>query len=117
MYIRCLDGIPECVVAQFHEAAEELIREKGAINAVAASLAYITGAKDIVSRSLLSAQQVHCLCYGSCISEFCFREGVHVYSAESWRGAKYENKSNYFRELRGKPICRRIDLGKLITHK
>ena len=55
---RCLDGIPECVVAQFHEAAEELIEEKGATNAVAAALAYIAGAKDIVSRSLLSAHQV-----------------------------------------------------------
>jgi hypothetical protein len=29
------------VVAQFHEAAEELIGEKGATNAVAAALAYI----------------------------------------------------------------------------
>ena len=56
--IRCLDGIPECVIAQFHEAAEELIEEKGATNAVAAALAYIAGAKDIVSRSLLSAHQV-----------------------------------------------------------
>ena len=56
---RCLDGIPECVVAQFHEAAEELIREKGATSAVAAALAYIAGAKDIVSRSLLSAHQVY----------------------------------------------------------
>ena len=58
---RCLDGIPECVVAQFHEAAEELISEKGATSAVAAALAYIAGAKDIVSRSLLSAHQVHVL--------------------------------------------------------
>ena len=57
---RCLDGIPECVIAQFHEAAEELIRDKGATSAVAAALAYIAGAKDIVSRSLLSAHQV---CY------------------------------------------------------
>ena len=54
---RCLDGIPECVIAQFHEAAEELIGEKGATSAVAAALAYIAGAKDIISRSLLSAHQ------------------------------------------------------------
>ena len=60
-YFRCLDGIPECVVTQFHEAAEELISEKGATSAVAAALAYIAGAKDIVSRSLLSAHQVHCV--------------------------------------------------------
>ena len=46
------------MVAQFHEAAEELIGAKGATSAVAAALAYIAGAKDIISRSLLSAHQV-----------------------------------------------------------
>ena len=50
MYIKCLDGIPEYMVAQFHEAAEELIREKGATSGVAAALAHIAGANDIVSR-------------------------------------------------------------------
>ena len=61
MCIRCLDRIPECVIAQFNEAVEELIREKGATSAVAAALAYIAGAKDIMSRSLLSAHQVYCV--------------------------------------------------------
>ena len=60
-YFRCLDDIPEYVVAQFHEAAEELIREKGATSAMTVALAYIAGAKDIVSRSLLLAHQVHCV--------------------------------------------------------
>ena len=60
MYIRCLDSIPECVVAQFHEAAER----EGATSAVAAALAYIAGAKDIVSRSLLSAHQDNRVYYG-----------------------------------------------------
>lgn len=49
------------MISHFQEAAEELIKEKGAANAVAAALAYIAGAKDIVSRSLLSAQQVSCV--------------------------------------------------------
>ena len=60
-YFRCLDGLPEYVVAQFHEAAEELIREKGATSAMTVALAYIAGAKDIMFRSLLSAHQVHCV--------------------------------------------------------
>ena len=55
---RSLDGIPESVLPHFHEAAEQLIKEKGATNVVAAALAYISGAKEIVSRSLLSAHQV-----------------------------------------------------------
>ena len=71
-YCRCLDGIPECVIAQFHEAAEELIEEKGATSAVAAALAYIAGAKDIVSRSLLSAHQV-------CHNNIIIMAHVHVH--------------------------------------
>ena len=46
---RSLDGIPECVLPHFHEAAEQLIKEKGATNVVAAALAYISGAKEMVS--------------------------------------------------------------------
>ncbi len=40
------------------KAAEDLIKERGAVKVVASALAYIAGAKEIVSRSLLSAQQV-----------------------------------------------------------
>ena len=47
--LRSLDGIPECVLPHFHEAAEQLIKEKGATNVVAAALAYISGAKEMVS--------------------------------------------------------------------
>ena len=57
--IRSLDGIPDSVLPHFQEAAEQLIKEKGATNVVAAALAYISGAKEIISRSLLSAHQVY----------------------------------------------------------
>ena len=46
---RSLDGIPECVLPHFHEAAEQLIKEKGATNIAAATLAYMSGAKEMVS--------------------------------------------------------------------
>ena len=55
---RSLDSIPESVLPHFKEAAEQLIKEKGATNVVAAALAYISGAKEITSRSLLSSHQV-----------------------------------------------------------
>ena len=56
--LRSLDGIPDSILPHFEEAAEQLIKEKGATNVVAAALAYISGAKEIISRSLLSSHQV-----------------------------------------------------------
>ena len=59
---RSLDSISPTVLPLFKEAAEQLIQEKGAVDVVASALAFISGAKEIVSRSLLSAQQVKLLC-------------------------------------------------------
>lgn len=41
----------------FREAAEKLIDEKGAVDAVAAALAQISGTTEIKSRSLLTSQE------------------------------------------------------------
>ena len=57
-HARSLEDIPDSVLPHFQDAAEQLIKEKGATNVVAAALAYISGAKEIISRSLLSAHQV-----------------------------------------------------------
>ena len=51
-------SISPTVLPLFKEAAEQLIQEKGAVDVVASALAFISGAKEIVSRSLLSAQRV-----------------------------------------------------------
>jgi len=55
---RSLGSISTSLLPHFKEAAENLIEERGAVEVVAAALAHIAGARDIVSRSLLSAQQV-----------------------------------------------------------
>ena len=55
---RSLEEVPESVLPHFHEAAEQLVQEKGATGIVAAALAYISGAREITSRSLLSSHQV-----------------------------------------------------------
>ena len=55
---RSLDGVPPSVLPYFQEAAEQLVKDKGAVDVVASALAYISGAKEIVERSLLSAQPV-----------------------------------------------------------
>ena len=55
---RSLDTIPSSILAHFKKAADQLIDERGATNALAAALACISGARAICTRSLLSAQQV-----------------------------------------------------------
>ncbi|XP_031556545.1 nucleolar RNA helicase 2-like [Actinia tenebrosa] len=54
---RFLEQIPSDVLEHFQEAAEKLIKEKGAVEAVAAALAQISGTTEIKSRSLLSSQE------------------------------------------------------------
>jgi len=46
------------VLELFREAAEALVDKLGAVDAVAASLAHISGTKEIKSRSLLSGREV-----------------------------------------------------------
>ena len=57
---RSLDSVSPAMLPHFREAAEQLVKDRGAVDVVASALAYISGAKEIVSRSLLSAQQVRC---------------------------------------------------------
>ena len=87
---RSLDGIPECVLPHFHEAAEQLIKEKGATNVVAAALAYISGAKEIVSRSLLSAHQVHV----GIINFFCLNKIQYIRVIQIIQTVKFDVHSN-----------------------
>ncbi|XP_032229762.2 nucleolar RNA helicase 2 [Nematostella vectensis] len=54
---RFLEQIPSDVLDYFRDAAEKLIEDKGAIDAVAAALAQISGTTEIKSRSLLTSQE------------------------------------------------------------
>ncbi|XP_039593510.1 nucleolar RNA helicase 2-like [Polypterus senegalus] len=53
--VRFLDAVPPSAVGYFRAAAEKLIEERGAVEALAAALAHISGAKSIEQRSLLSS--------------------------------------------------------------
>ena len=55
---RFLAQVSESVLEHFREAALKLVNSKGALDAVAAALAHISGTTEIKSRSLLSAQEV-----------------------------------------------------------
>lgn len=58
LLLRFLDSVPVAAVEYFRKSAEKLIEEKGAVEALAAALAHISGAKSLEQRSLLSSDSV-----------------------------------------------------------
>lgn len=55
---RFLDSVPVEAVGYFRASAEKLIEERGAVEALAAALAHISGAKSLEQRSLLNSDAV-----------------------------------------------------------
>lgn len=55
---RLLEAIPPAAVDYFRKSAQELIDEKGAVAALAAALAHISGASYVQQRSLLNSTAV-----------------------------------------------------------
>uniref|UniRef100_G1MI16 RNA helicase n=1 Tax=Ailuropoda melanoleuca TaxID=9646 RepID=G1MI16_AILME len=53
--IRLLDSVPPTAVSHFKQSAEKLIEEKGAVEALAAALAHISGATSVDQRSLINS--------------------------------------------------------------
>ncbi|XP_008830862.1 nucleolar RNA helicase 2 [Nannospalax galili] len=54
--IRLLDSVPPTAIGHFKQSAERLIEEKGAVEALAAALAHISGATSVDQRSLINSQ-------------------------------------------------------------
>ncbi|XP_067673213.1 nucleolar RNA helicase 2-like [Haliotis asinina] len=55
--VRSLDDVPNETLEHFKESAESLIASRGAVNALSAALAVISGSTTISSRSLLSSKE------------------------------------------------------------
>ncbi|XP_046359627.1 nucleolar RNA helicase 2-like [Haliotis rufescens] len=55
--VRSLDDVPNETLEHFKESAESLIASRGAINALSAALAVISGSTTISNRSLLSSKE------------------------------------------------------------
>lgn len=53
-----MDSVPPSAIDYFRQSAEQLIEEKGAVEALAAALAHISGATSIEQRSLLNSDVV-----------------------------------------------------------
>ncbi|KAM5237308.1 nucleolar RNA helicase 2 isoform 2-T2 [Ctenodactylus gundi] len=54
--IRLLDSVPPTAISHFKQSAEQLIEEKGAVEALAAALAHISGATSVDQRSLINSE-------------------------------------------------------------
>lgn len=59
---RFLDSVPVTAIDYFRQSAEKLIEERGAVDALAAALAHISGATSLEMRSLLSSDAVSFIC-------------------------------------------------------
>lgn len=55
---RFLDSVPAAAIGYFRASAEKLIEERGAVDALAAALAHISGATSLEQRSLLNSDAV-----------------------------------------------------------
>lgn len=55
---RYLDSVPVTAIEYFRQSAEKLIAERGAVEALAAALAHISGATTLEQRSLLNSDAV-----------------------------------------------------------
>uniref|UniRef100_A0A4W4EQT0 RNA helicase n=1 Tax=Electrophorus electricus TaxID=8005 RepID=A0A4W4EQT0_ELEEL len=61
--VRYLDSVPAAALEYFRSAAVRLIEERGAVEALAAALAHISGATSLEQRSLLNSDAVSGVCF------------------------------------------------------
>uniref|UniRef100_A0A8B9MUD8 Nucleolar RNA helicase 2 n=1 Tax=Accipiter nisus TaxID=211598 RepID=A0A8B9MUD8_9AVES len=110
---KLLEAIPPSAVDYFRKSAQELIDEKGAVAALAAALAHISGASYIQQRSLLNSTAGFVTMVLTCSIEM-------RTMGYAWRGLKeqlgeeVDNKVSGMRFLKGKMgVCFDIPAGEL----
>ncbi|XP_048464646.1 nucleolar RNA helicase 2 [Rhincodon typus] len=115
--VRSLDSIPAAAIERFRPAAESLIEQRGALQALAAALAHISGARSIEQRSLLNSDAGYTTMVLACSTE------IHSLNY-AWRGLKeqlgetVESKVKRMRFLKGKMgVCFDIPEDSLETLK
>uniref|UniRef100_A0A7N5JEK3 Nucleolar RNA helicase 2 n=1 Tax=Ailuropoda melanoleuca TaxID=9646 RepID=A0A7N5JEK3_AILME len=111
--IRSLDSVPPSAIDYFRQSAEQLIEEKGAVEALAAALAHISGATSIEQRSLLNSDVGYVTMILQCSVQ------MHA-TGYAWRGLKeqlgedVDNKISRMCFLKGKMgVCFDIPVAEL----
>ncbi|XP_053721111.1 nucleolar RNA helicase 2 [Synchiropus splendidus] len=111
--VRFLDSVPVTAIGYFRESAQKLIEEKGAVDALAAALAHISGATSLEQRSLLNSDAGFTTLQLACSQE------MHTMSY-AWKtikeqlGDEVENYINRMTFLKGKTgVCFDVPAGKV----
>ncbi|XP_067092026.1 nucleolar RNA helicase 2 [Osmerus mordax] len=92
--VRYLDSVPTTAIEYFRASAEKLIEERGAVSALAAALAHISGATSLEQRSLLNSDAGFTTMQLSCSQE------IHSLGY-AWRGLKEQLGEEIENVLRG----------------
>ncbi|KAG7492963.1 hypothetical protein MATL_G00020930 [Megalops atlanticus] len=103
--VKYLDSVPTAAIEYFREAAQQLIEQRGAVEALAAALAHISGATAIEQRSLLNSDAGYTTMLMKCSQE------IHSISY-AWKSLKeqlgedIDNKIQRMTFLKGKTgVC------------
>ncbi|KAM8894302.1 nucleolar RNA helicase 2 [Spinachia spinachia] len=111
--VRFLDSVPVTAVAYFRASAEKLIEERGAVDALAAALAHISGATSLEQRSLLNSDAGFTTVQMVCSQEM-HNLGYAWKSIKEQLGEEFENHIQRMTYLKGKMgVCFDVPAGKV----
>uniref|UniRef100_A0A8D3DLP8 RNA helicase n=1 Tax=Scophthalmus maximus TaxID=52904 RepID=A0A8D3DLP8_SCOMX len=99
--VRFLDSVPVTAVEYFRASAEKLIEERGAVDALAAALAHISGATSLEQRSLLNSDAGYTTMQLVCSQEM-HNLGYAWRSIKEQLGEEFENHIKGMTFLKGK---------------
>ncbi|KAM6943319.1 nucleolar RNA helicase 2 [Xenentodon cancila] len=111
--VRFLDSVPVTAVEYFRESAQKLIEEKGAVDALAAALAHISGATSLEQRSLLNSDAGYTTVQLSCSQEM-YNLGYAWRTINEQLGQDFENHIYRMTFLKGKMgVCFDVPVDKV----
>ncbi|KAL6113225.1 ddx21 [Pungitius sinensis] len=111
--VRFLDSVPVTAVAYFKASAEKLIEERGAVDALAAALAHISGATNLEQRSLLNSDAGFTTVQMVCSQEM-HNLGYAWKSIKEQLGEEFETHIQRMTYLKGKMgVCFDVPAGKV----
>ncbi|XP_034728190.1 nucleolar RNA helicase 2 isoform X1 [Etheostoma cragini] len=103
--VRFLDSVPAAAIGYFRASAEKLIEERGAVDALAAALAHISGATSLEQRSLLNSDIGYTTVQMVCSQEM-HNLGYAWKSIKEQLGDEFENHVQRMTFLKGKTgVC------------
>ncbi|KAG8001483.1 Nucleolar RNA helicase 2 [Nibea albiflora] len=103
--VKFLDSVPATAIGYFRASAEKLIEERGAVDALAAALAHISGATSLEQRSLLNSDAGYTTMQLVCSQEM-HNMGYAWKTIKEQLGEQFENHIQRMTFLKGKTgVC------------